>query len=600
MPSYFDDTQSTNSSDFGFTNSNASRIWASTGISSSVPSTTNSHLSSSNHDRDKPLALNRSNSTATTTGSGSPYYPSGLFSNINSPPSPSTNIDNNGNGNGNVNGNSNLHARINSDSLTANLPLNMNIRPGNNDANLNADLSPSPSLNTSLDRFGSSKYNQINASPSSTLNSLNMDNMNSSSVAGTVNSNFSKTSYGSQGFAPGPGTLHGQVPSHGLGAGSNPRGLHPQLHHQGQTHENYDHPYMQGQHLSHPSHSQLQPRQHHSDHLSNVMQGMHISSSHGHGHGAMQMSAHGMDPLEDVLGTFPCVCMRNLPYDANLQDVLIFFQGLVLLDVVVMPSSPYSHAQHNQAGEAFVLFANPMDFQMALQRNGLQMRHGGAQIDVFQGKRGDYYAAISSVHARLVHSEDRRSDVSQSHPRSQNQGTLWSGQGPGGNMGMHQSHGAGIGVQGQQGGMDSAGNMKYKSSQAQGAMPGAMNKGHARSGRGEGRKGSGGRGSGRGGGIQVGEHTGYLRMRGLPFTSTKKEIFDFFKAYDPVEESICLTYRSDGRATGEGYILFATPDHAKDAMALHRNSMGSRYIELFISNKDEHSRAQAREPCVED
>ena len=121
-----------------------------------------------------------------------------------------------------------------------------------------------------------------------------------------------------------------------------------------------------------------------------------------------------------------------------------------------------------------------------------------------------------------------------------------------------------------------------------------------RGGRSEGRKGSGGRGSGRGGGIQVGEHTGYLRMRGLPFTSTKKEIFDFFKAYEPVEDSICLTYRSDGRATGEGYILFSTPDNAKEAMALHRNSMGSRYIELFISNKDEHGRAQAREPTSEE
>ena len=158
--------------------------------------------------------------------------------------------------------------------------------------------------------------------------------------------------------------------------------------------------------------------------------------------------------------------------------------------------------------------------------------------------------------------------------------------------------------------MDSREHVNYKAhahghGQSQGTMtmPGAlpMNKGHThRGGRGEGRKGSGGRGSGRGGGIQVGEHTGYLRMRGLPFTTTKEEIFVFFKAYDPVEDSICLTYRSDGRATGEGYILFATPDNAKDAMVLHRSSMGSRYIELFISNKDEHGRAHAREPSGEE
>lgn len=97
-----------------------------------------------------------------------------------------------------------------------------------------------------------------------------------------------------------------------------------------------------------------------------------------------------------------------------------------------------------------------------------------------------------------------------------------------------------------------------------------------------------------GGGIQVGEHTGFLRMRGLPFSANKDDIFRFFDGYNPIQESIVLTYRNDGRATGEAYVGFATPDDAKRAMDLHRRSMGSRYIELFISNKDEQGRALAR------
>lgn len=97
-----------------------------------------------------------------------------------------------------------------------------------------------------------------------------------------------------------------------------------------------------------------------------------------------------------------------------------------------------------------------------------------------------------------------------------------------------------------------------------------------------------------GGGIQVGEHTGFLRMRGLPFSTTKPEIFTFFEGYNPIEDSIVLTYRNDGRATGEGYVQFESPEDSEKAMGLHRKSMGSRYIELFISNKDEHSRAFAR------
>ena len=116
-----------------------------------------------------------------------------------------------------------------------------------------------------------------------------------------------------------------------------------------------------------------------------------------------------------------------------------------------------------------------------------------------------------------------------------------------------------------------------------------------------GRQGGPGRGVGggapvrrTGGGIQIGEHTGFLRMRGLPFSATKDDIAKFFESYNPVLDSIVLTYRSDGRATGEAYVGFESPDASKSAMDLHRKSMGSRYIELFLSNKEEHGRALAR------
>jgi hypothetical protein len=54
---------------------------------------------------------------------------------------------------------------------------------------------------------------------------------------------------------------------------------------------------------------------------------------------------------------FPCARLRRLPFDATLEDILILFQGLVVIDVVLIGQ-----------GEAFVIFANPMDYQMALQR----------------------------------------------------------------------------------------------------------------------------------------------------------------------------------------------------------------------------------------
>lgn len=147
---------------------------------------------------------------------------------------------------------------------------------------------------------------------------------------------------------------------------------------------------MQGMHLHHPSTSshQHQHQHHHhgSSHLAPVASLLHASHMHPM-----------MDPLENLLGPFPCVRLRNMPYDANIEDVLLFFQGLMILDVVILPPPVYSGQHQVRTAEAFVLFANPSDFQMAFQRNRQLMRHEGAPVDIFQGKRHDYYAAVSSV-----------------------------------------------------------------------------------------------------------------------------------------------------------------------------------------------------------
>jgi len=69
-----------------------------------------------------------------------------------------------------------------------------------------------------------------------------------------------------------------------------------------------------------------------------------------------------MDPLENILGPFPVVKLRGLPFEAALEDVLVFFQGLLILDVILRSYNGRG------TGEAFVVFGNPVDFQMALQR----------------------------------------------------------------------------------------------------------------------------------------------------------------------------------------------------------------------------------------
>lgn len=305
------------------------------------------------------------------------------------------------------------------------------------------------------------------------------------------------------------------------------------------------------------------------------------------------LPGHSMDPMEAVLGPFPCARLRNLPLEASLEDILVFFQGLVVLDVVVVATTS---SEGRGVGEAFVIFANPMDFQMALQRDRQPM--GQRFIEVFQGKRADYYAAIATNLQQ--HSPDNQgvivgdleaSSVAGGQPSVEDasQVNVWGSSVPPSAHALLPMPGAPVPVIGG------------------GGATGMKSKGHVGMSGGRGNRGGTvglgatpggppfpGRGSGRGGGIQVGEHTGYLRMRGLPFSASKDDVMEFFKVYNPVEGSILLTVRSDGRATGEAYVAFSSPDDSKKAMALHRSMMGSRYIELFISNKDEHTRALSR------
>lgn len=304
--------------------------------------------------------------------------------------------------------------------------------------------------------------------------------------------------------------------------------------------------------------------------------------------------APSMDPLEALLGPFPCARVRGLPFEATLEDVLVFFQGLVVMDVVLV--------SHEESGEAFVVFANPMDFQMGLQRDHQNM--GNRYLEIFQGKRSDYYAAIATQHNH------------------------WHGSGSIDNNSTPEGQGGLKTVTGSIRGVDDASEVAGPSTQSFSADGTAWAKscsppptqnnltqksrlsgntvGSSYRGRGGSYGGRGGSYGGRGykgnyrsgghngGGIREGPHTGFIRMRGLPFQATKQDVLDFFKDYNPIESSILLTHRLDGRATGEGYVAFSDAADAKAAMTMHRSTIGSRYIELFISNKDEHTRNAAR------
>ncbi|KAK3205273.1 hypothetical protein Dsin_019319 [Dipteronia sinensis] len=90
------------------------------------------------------------------------------------------------------------------------------------------------------------------------------------------------------------------------------------------------------------------------------------------------------------------------------------------------------------------------------------------------------------------------------------------------------------------------------------------------------------------------EHTGVLRLRGLPFSAGKDDIMDFFKDFVLSEESIHITMNSEGRPTGEAFVEFANAEDSKAAMSKDRMTLGSRYIELFPSSHEEMDEAVLR------
>ncbi|KAM7523413.1 hypothetical protein LguiA_013315 [Lonicera macranthoides] len=90
------------------------------------------------------------------------------------------------------------------------------------------------------------------------------------------------------------------------------------------------------------------------------------------------------------------------------------------------------------------------------------------------------------------------------------------------------------------------------------------------------------------------EHTGVLRLRGLPFSASKDDIMDFFKDFVLSEDSIHFTMNSEGRRTGEAFVEFASAEDSKAAMVKDRKTLGSRYIELFPSSHEEWEEAASR------
>lgn len=86
--------------------------------------------------------------------------------------------------------------------------------------------------------------------------------------------------------------------------------------------------------------------------------------------------------------SFPVVRLRGLPFNCTDLDIYRFFSGLDVVDCLLTNKSG------RFSGEAFVLFAAPVQAELALQRDRLNM--GRRYVEVFRCKKQDYYHAIAA------------------------------------------------------------------------------------------------------------------------------------------------------------------------------------------------------------
>ncbi|KAL2522038.1 putative RNA-binding protein (RRM superfamily) [Forsythia ovata] len=85
---------------------------------------------------------------------------------------------------------------------------------------------------------------------------------------------------------------------------------------------------------------------------------------------------------------FPVVHLRGLPFNCSDTDIFKFFAGLDIVDVFLV------NKDGRFSGEAFVVFAGPMQADLALQRDRQNM--GRRYVEVFRCKKQEYYHAIAA------------------------------------------------------------------------------------------------------------------------------------------------------------------------------------------------------------
>ncbi|KAK9820974.1 hypothetical protein WJX81_005655 [Elliptochloris bilobata] len=253
-------------------------------------------------------------------------------------------------------------------------------------------------------------------------------------------------------------------------------------------------------------------------------------------------------PYGEAFDVFPCVKLRGLPFHVGEHDIRGFL-ALETVDILMVQRGG------RFSGEAYVLLGSPMQLELAVQKN--RQHIGKRYVEVFPCRKLDYYRAVN----QLMGDEAQVAALQ----ASAGGGGADAGRGGGGG-----------GVEGGRGGAAGAGG-----------------------------------GGGGGGGYEAGAPTAaaaaaaaaagsnivnnVLKLRGLPFSASAAEVAAWFAGGGlPIAQlsadNVRLITNREGRATGQAFVEFPTQAEAEAGLAMDRQMMGNRYVEIFTVTRDEYLR----------
>ncbi|KAK6119775.1 hypothetical protein DH2020_046479 [Rehmannia glutinosa] len=284
---------------------------------------------------------------------------------------------------------------------------------------------------------------------------------------------------------------------------------------------------------------------------------------------------------------FPVVRLRGLPFDCAEAEIVDFFHGLDVIDVL------FVHKGGKFTGEAYCVLGYPLQMDFALQRN--RQNIGRRYVEVFRSRKDEYYKAIanevfdapggsprrgaprarSSDEEEIINffkdfelSEDKIHLIANAEGRPAGEAIVEFASAEESREAMSKDRMT-LGYRYIE--LFPASREELEEAASRGRLLPKSFEGKDQT-----------------------EPTPVLRMRGLPFSAGKDDIIDFFKKFILSEESIHIIFNFDGRPTGEAFVEFASADEAKAALAKDRMTLGSRYIELFQSSPEELNEAVSR------